>query len=315
MVAVVAWSPLTRGEGWFPVHNHNPLVLTQVAPGSPADPSVAAGVWLARVHYSLSNTLNQESSAREALVFDGETEVLAVAVTRGLAGGGALWFQVPLIRHAGGGLDRLIDRYHDWLGLPAGKRPGWPRDRLRFEYERDGVTEVRLNDPTGGLGDVTLGISSGWRAGGSERGALYASMKLPSGNANRLTGSGGAAFGVGADLEWSLAERWRGRLQAGVTWLAPGDLLPQLQRRWAGAMGVGIGWRATPALDLRTQVDASTALYRDSRLRWLNEAVLLTAGAGIRLDPQWTLELAVTEDLLVDAAPDVTFQVGLSRRF
>ncbi|MGF1643109.1 MAG: DUF3187 family protein [Thiotrichales bacterium] len=316
MVCVsAAWSYPILAEGWFPVRNHNPLVLTQVAPGLQIDTSPASGRWLAQVHYSLSNTLNQASSAREALTLDGETEVLTLGFTRGIADGMAYWIQLPWIRHSGGSLDRLIDRYHGWLGLPEGQRPGWPRDRLRFEYQRDGTTLLRLVDTVDGLGDISMGIWHLWPEVGRNRLQLLASLKLPTGDASRLTGSGAAALGAVATLERSLAERWRGMLQAGVTGLAGGDVLPHLQRRVAGSLGAGVAWSFSPRVELRAQVDAATGLYRDSALRLLNEVVLLTAGVSVRPNSRWTLDLAVTEDLMVDAAPDVTFQIGLSRRY
>ena len=43
-------------------------------------------------------------------------------------------------------------------------------------------------------------------------------------------------------------------------------------------------------------------------------AVLATVGLRWRLASQWSLELAVVEDVAVETAPDVTFQASLRYR-
>src|SRR5690606_33387262 len=98
-----------------------------------------------------------------------------------------------------GFLDGLVEEWHEALGMPQSGRDALPRDRLRFFYARGSRALVDLRDATGGVGDVRL--LAAWPLVQRERLAtsLRASLKLPTGDAGRLLGSGAA------DLALSLA--------------------------------------------------------------------------------------------------------------
>jgi hypothetical protein len=67
----------------------------------------------------------------------------------------------------------------------------------------------------------------------------------------------------------------------------------------------------TPALGLRLQVDAHGRMVETSKLRFLGDAVQLTLGAEYRSAGGWRWQLALSEDVLVDASPDFAILLGV----
>jgi hypothetical protein len=61
-------------------------------------------------------------------------------------------------------------------------------------------------------------------------------------------------------------------------------------------------------------VDAHTAVFETSALDFLNEAVILNLGGAIQLNHHWTLTLGLSEDVMVEASPDVVFVIGVRRQ-
>ncbi len=300
----------------FLVRDHNPLVLAQGSPPFAAVSVPASADWVAGIAYSHSNAFNEQRSPREYLLVDVETQVVDLWAGRRVARDMTLWVHAPLIRHSAGGLDGFIERYHATLGLPQGERVGFPRNQFQIRYERDGERLIHLEDETSGLGDVSLGISRAWA--GSEavpQVAVAASVKLPSGDASKLTGSGAVALGVQAQAGWRLWPEWQVLGRLGAQWLAEGDLLPHQQRPWVAFGAAGVEWQAASRLTLRAQLDLHAGLYDDTQLRLLREALTLTLGGTAQLGEHLALDVAVMEDAHVEAAPDVTLEVALRRSF
>jgi len=76
-----------------------------------------------------------------------------------------------------------------------------------------------------------------------------------------------------------------------------------------------VTWHAWRELDLTAQVDANTAVF-DAGLEAMDgEAVLLTLGASYRTHGAWRFEFAISEDVQIDASPDVVFAFGLRHGF
>jgi len=82
---------------------------------------------------------------------------------------------------------------------------------------------------------------------------------------------------------------------------------------WSGL--AGIGWQATRTLEFKAQVAGHTAVFERTNLDFLSEALVLTIGGAYRFASGWTLDLAVSEDIAVETAPDVVIVMGLERTF
>ncbi len=129
-------------------------------------------------------------SGGEDLLLDGEILRLALQY-RWQLDRLTLWAEAPLLITGGGVLDRSIENWHDWFGLPNGGRDQIERDQYRYRYVRDGVTVFDIDGSDTAVGDLRAGASVCGVLGG----CAAAMLQLPTGDADRFLGGalGGAA--------------------------------------------------------------------------------------------------------------------------
>ncbi len=312
LMTVVAAEPVDTP---FAVGNRNPLVQIHALPTPASGSLLAPGEigWLVALEAANSYTVN--SSGNEAIELDGETHRLDLGAAVGLGNGFEVGIALPLIQHGGGSLDSFIEDWHDLFGLPDGGRPQAPRDQLRYRYQRDGVTVLDFDDETGGIGDLQLSAAQSlWRSDDSA-GALRLTLILPTGDADRLTGSGATGIDLAFSGSWRLGERWRSTLGVALFRKEDGDLAGFEQRNNGWRAGASLGWQGWSWLQLRAQLDAHSALYKSDLVELGDDAVLLSLGGRVTLSRDWDLDLVVVEDLAIDTAPDVTLQIALRGRY
>jgi len=257
----------------------------------------------------VTNESTAQGNNREALLLDAETLRLALHHRRAFGESWQWSAELPVIVTGGGVLDGLIEGWHDVFGLPNGNRDQRPQRRYRLAYERDGVLLVDRDEGHAGLGDARLGVArrlgTGWQ--------LHAAAQLPTGSRSAFTGG---AAGLAA---WS---HWQGHfgtsgvgyaLAGGASVTDTGGPLGGIQRRFApfgGAMlSVPVprlaGWEGV------VQLDAHAAPYRDSSLSSLGKAAVpITFGFRYRWQGG-ALDLAVAEDLSVNASPDLGLHLSV----
>jgi hypothetical protein len=275
-----------------------------------------AGVVAWRTTLEVANTSLYEPSLCNdgcSLALDGETTRLALGARRGFGDRWEASIAVPLLRHSGGFLDSAIEGWHDVFGLPNGDRDGYPQDRLLYQY-RPGSGGVAITDTVTGVGDLQLGVAR--RLG--ERFALRGQLELPSGDADDLTGSGGTDLALslhfssnGNRVGDAGTQRLYAHLSGGVVLREDGDLLPSAQERWIGFGSATVGWRASERWHLKVQVDAHSAAWDSPREALGDPSAQLVVGASALLGGSWVLDLAFSEDIVVERSPDIVFQAGL----
>ncbi len=143
--------------------------------------------------------------------------------------------------------------------------------------------------------------------------SLWLNLKAPTGNSNQLTGSGAFDASLALAHERILSSRWLAFAQIAGTYLGSGDLLSNQQRHWVGAGLLGFDYRYSTALTLTAQLDGHTAAFKDSGLTLLGDAWILTLGGEYRWRTHWSAQIGVSEDVKVDASPDVTFVISVGR--
>ena len=256
---------------------------------------------------SANALLFERSGVRE----DAETERLAFTYRRGFARGE--WgIEVPLLVRGGGFQDPLIEAYHELIGIHNF------RGTIPFGRVEERLPGSGSFGSASGLGDVS-GVLS--RALGPQA-FLSVGLKLPTGDAGGLLGSGGV------DLAASLYERWKiGRHF---------DLHGQF-----GGVLQGRATRLDRARSFVRQASLSLVYRQNSRdayaFQWQDEASALrvgdrsrgaqrqlTLGYSRRLGSKDALQVYFNEDgdflnykvpALVNVAPDFTFGINLVRRF
>jgi hypothetical protein len=149
--------------------------------------------------------------------------------------------------------------------------------------------------------------------------AVRAGLKLPTGDAGTLRGSGGTDFSIrlAATDETALAD-WDVTLfgTVGALFLGKGTVLEEQVRRLAGFGSVGVGWRPLDWLALKIQLDARTAFFRDSDEEVLKCPGFQVVGGGSFALP-WgtTLDVGLSEAVIRETSPDGTFHIALRKRF
>jgi hypothetical protein len=266
--------------------------------------------------FAVSSHSVVETLAGESILLDGETRRLGLSFRRGLSRRFELGIEMPWVWHESGNLDSLIREWHDLFGLPQGNRAGAPEDRLLFEFVAAGLAPVELSQNVNGMGD--LRIHAGWqlRQSPTSSTALRAGIKLPTGDSATLSGSGGTdlAIGLAGDMSalWNV-EALEGFYRLSAIRLGRPDLLASSTRRLVGQLTGGVAYRLSDKADLTVQSTLRSAAY-DLDVEALGGwSMSLTFGASLALADSWRLAVAVSEDIRVESAPDVTFLLNITR--
>lgn len=269
------------------------------------------------------NTASHAMSAvggDEQLMLDGETQTLSVRMQKRVSSWVQLGFSIPWMQHSGGYLDSFIDGWHDFFGLPEGIRPQTPDNDLRYVYENDGVPIFELDERKSGLGDLQLGMALDLgtigKAGltsylGRIPWKLTFNLKLPTGDAEKLTGSGNIDLATGFGIRSPGGSRIDWWLDMGLVW--PGDV------DIAGLNSSGqiyyydgaISWRALTRLDLILQLAGHSALYQSGVTMLGEPAMQLGAGAMWHVSEKYALRFGFFEDLRTESAPDFAIELAL----
>ena len=307
---------LAAGAALEPLHTGNLAPFTALF-GVPRWESAAAAEapWTLRFDTDIANHFAASSTDGETVILDGETVRTTVGLRRKVATEWVLGMDVPYVRHSGGFLDRFVDRWHGLFGLPDGGRDLRARNLLEFAYLRDGVVANALTDDGAGLGDITLTAARVFAGSGLE---LHAAVKLPSGDAGRFTGSGGMDFS--ATILRLHPDRSGGRWQgyywgAGITKLGAGDFRQPISEDWLLAGLLGAAYSLTPRWMLKAQLELNSAPYKSEVKPLGDPAAQLSFGASFVVAPDAALDLALSEDLITNASPDIAFHIGLTWRW
>jgi uncharacterized protein DUF3187 len=138
-----------------------------------------------------------------SFIMDGETLRGVVDLGIGLGGRFELGAEVPFLLHTSGFLDAPIASYHDRFGFPDGGRNAFARDRYVAGYVGQGE-EIFIDRPPGGIrpGDLVLNGRAALLRSHGRLPDISAglSVKLPTGEASRLDGSGRADYGVSLQI-------------------------------------------------------------------------------------------------------------------
>jgi hypothetical protein len=236
------------------------------------------GGWLARgewsvelevVHantFEISEGLETRAEAFEAglalpgydFVTDGETTRGSVRVDFGVGARVQLGLEVPVLHHDSGFLDSLIDRTHEIFGLPDNNRGDRPRDALDHDVIR-GDERARLQGASTSLGDVVLSAKVGLLDGPNSALAVVVEAKAPTGDEEKLAGSGSWDFGLSV-VGTGAPGLGRHVVHWGLGWTAIGDVeaLPiDLDDKLSGF--VGYEYRPSPRWSVVAQLQAESS--------------------------------------------------------
>lgn len=299
----------------FDTTNQSPLIQIYGLPGLGAPYVLAPGQSRVDFHFEAANHFVGKSTATESLFLDGETHRTTLKLYRGFSGGREIGIEIPYVGHGGGFMDSFIEGWHDFFGLPQYGRDRMPTDQLLYQYQRNGVDSIYFARTTAGMGDVRLVVGLPFTARAET--AVRFSLKLPTGDSQKLLGSGATDAALWFSTRCARctgALSWYGG--SGILWMGESDVLRNQQRQVVAFGSLGLHWQALSRLTLGVQLDGHTPFYRDSALASLaDSSAQLVLGGIWRPSPRYAWELAITEDIAVDTAPDVVVRIGLRSWF
>lgn len=315
-VATLACGAVTDARGDpFLVRNQHPVVALYGLPSPLPARLPAMGTTQVAGVVNWSNFAVAESQDDASVTLDGEVFETRLHLDRSFADRFAVHGEVAYRHLSGGSLDSAVESWHRIFGMPNGARNQLPDDQLLLEYRTGSQSPLFIDQSVGGFADIPLAV--GYQLAASETSAATAwlTVKLPTGKAEDFTGSGAVDVALTVAAERRVAERWQLFGQANVAWLGDGDVLPEVQESYAWSALAGVSWNAWRALDLTLQLEANSAVL-DTGIEELDgDAVVLTFGGTYRTTGGWQFDVGVSEDVQVDASPDVVFNIAARRGF
>lgn len=301
----------------FSVRNLSPTALVHGLAIAESSNVLSPGAKMAQVSFDLVNNATSNQSLNEAIILDGETYIGTLSIRYGLSERLQAGIDIPYIQHANGFLDSFISDWHDFFGLPNGDRDKFPDDQLNY-FGKDGKEGFNVNSEDGGFGDLRANLVYELFSGKKASYAMQFSVKAPTGNAEKLTGS------EAWDTSLALMTQYADSLSSGSysvwagiagNYLGSGEVLEDRVNHWVANGWLGGGWSPYHWLGLKIQFDSHSALY-DSHLKELGDpALIMTLGGSFALTEKTILDLAFSEDLNVDVSPDIAFHLSLKHTF
>lgn len=297
--------------------NHHPFLQIFGVPTFQSAEVATKGRLKFDINAELTNHADDGDDANELFMIDGETYALNVSLRHRFLERLEVGIDLPVVAHQKGFLDNIIKEWHDVLGVSNSNRAG-PKDQLHFLYEVDGVTQYEITSSTFGIGDVQLTAAVPLKEATAENGsalAIRTSVKLPTGDEDKLHGSGATDFAAGlyGSTRTTLFDRDLGLTGfVGVLSLGDGDVLPDIQESTVTFGGVAAKLQAMERLGIIVQVYAQGGYY-DSNVDELGgDTFQLGIGLDYHMPNQGlTLALAIAEDPLSDATPDFAIQFSV----
>ena len=258
----------------------------------------------------ITNTLNIESNSNERIYLDYEAYRFNLAYQYGINDNWNLKLDVPLIHQSGGIFDSAIDRWHEFWGLPQGNRPFVEHDQYDIQYDYQSQALVNLNEDSTTLGDVQIALARSIINNNHTAMSLWASLKLPTGDEDKLTSNGATDISAWLALDQQLTDSWIINLNAGSVVLGNDNYKNMPLSDFAFYGHITLGWLITDNIDLKLQLQGHTSYYDQSQLKILADTYFLTFGGSIKIDQCNQLDIAMSEDIKIDASPDTSLLIN-----
>jgi hypothetical protein len=304
----------------FAVSNPNPFIIIHGLPVMEDASLLKRGSSSFQFQFDIANNSIASESARESIILDGETYRSRLIWKRGLGSGWQIGAELPLIAHQNGVMDNFIEGWHDLFGLSNRDRDPGPKNRLLYHYEKDGTTLSEISSGANGVGDLRLIASKQLGDDHSEQFfALHAGLKLPTGDADKLMGSGATELALwvsGAAPNLWREQKLGGYAQLGILAMDEADILSEEQRDLVWFASLGLHWGGLGGVIIKCQVDMNDAFYDSDLAQLGRRSSLLTVGGTMPLDDGHSaVDLSIGENVATDATPDFMINLAYRRHF
>ena len=284
------------------------LIHGQALPTNAALNNKAQGTWSSSM--VISNTLNIDSNVDESIYLDYEAYRFNFSYQYGLDDNWDVKLDIPLIYQSGGVFDSAIDSWHEFWGLPRGNRPFVEHNQYDIQYAYQSQALVDLDEKSTTLGDIQIAAARSIIKNNSTAMSLWASLKLPTGDEDKLTSNGVTDVSAWLALNQQLSNSWLINMNAGVVVLGKDNYknIPLSDQTFYGH--VMLGWLISDNINLKLQLQGHTSYYDQSQLKILADTYFLTFGGSIKIGQCNQLDIAMNEDIKVDSSPDASLLIS-----
>ena len=258
----------------------------------------------------ITNTLNTESNSNESIYLDYESYRFNLSYQYGLSENWNIKFDIPLVHTTGGVFDSAIDDWHAFFGLERGNRPYVDDNQLQVYYGYKDQTQIDLTESSTTIGDIQLAIARTLKQDNSSSMSIWAAVKLPTGDEGYLSGSGAADISAWFAMNQAISHNWFLNFNAGAVVLGQDnfDGIPLAEYTVYGhAM---LNWLLTDGFSLKLQLQGHSSYYDESQLTILGDTAFLIFGGTIEINQCQQLDIAMSEDIIVDASPDASLIIS-----
>lgn len=273
-----------------------------------------------------NDLLTPRPNAAGRVIEDTETQRLSLSYSQAVGEQTEVGVETFLLARDGGVLDALLQYYHELTGLTHAS-PDTPDGRhdlsfyhsIVFLQGADGEVQVDAH-PTAGLGDLSLFVKRGLVARTNLAVAVRAGLKLPTGNAGTLLGSGGVDGGLDLDVSRVLSGRRALYLSVGSLWMGR-DRRVTDAATYEAQYSLGLEWLVRSHDSLVLQTDGGTRVVTTRNHHADAPPSGLTLAWKRQSGPHTVCTFAFTENgdifeyrlpQIAGIGPDVTFTAGVA---
>ncbi len=259
---------------------------------------------------------------------DFEDQRVTLDYRRGLGGGSDISLRLPYVGRNGGITDGLIDGWHNAFNIYGGGRGNFAHNQVRFDL-RDAQTGQIVSQTTqsvSGFGDAIIEYRRSFTGGvpgfDAETGApdprrvmltARALLKLPTGSAKNLLGSGGTDTGLGIAASARPFRRVAFHGNLAVVWHGKTDIDALSSRSTSVHSMAAIEWLMNGRTSFLAQVDNAPAPHRTGSDYVDRERRMFTFGLWRQITPRQNLYLSLGENdfgFAAHLAPDLQLSAG-----
>jgi hypothetical protein len=304
----------------FATANRQPLVQVYGLPDTESASLQTAGDSQLGLSLDIANSFSSNSGRNRAIFLDGESYRANLQWRYGWSEQFEMGLDIPYWLHDGGFMDSSIENFHELFDMDNGNREDYRRDQIWYRYTdtRSNTILYNLTERSEGLGDVRISGAYQLAKTGRQHWALRSSLKLPTGDADKLTGSEGLDLALSlhfSDSQWLANPQLAFHANAGLLWMDDSKVVASEHENLVLFGSTSLSWRWRDTVVWKLQLDGHTAFY-DSELRELGEpAFQLLIGGSFRATKSLLVDVSLSEDILVNRSPDVVLQLALRQSF
>lgn len=147
---------LALEQHFFFTQNQSPLTQIYGLPSLGNAHLLPPGKGELRLTLDYASNYIADAHEGETIILDGESARFTFSGRYGIKKDWEVGLEIPFLLMGGGFLDNFIINYHSTFGFPQGGRDRAPRDRLLYQYKKDGQEKLRTTGASAGLGDIRL---------------------------------------------------------------------------------------------------------------------------------------------------------------